>query len=191
MLELKEILNITSGLLAMGTATLFSYKVFKQKIPQNLATWAMILILDITGLALAIASGNKEPWMQAGWTFAAVTIVTAILFSNKTFSWGNVEWVSLFFCGVAILTWVNLGAERGFWAYAAAVYISVIPLVLDNWKEPQRTTTWVWAWSVVVCILQLLSIKEGQYNMGHVFVPTALLVLNIGMTWLTWREKPQ
>lgn len=177
MTQLKESAVLMSGLLGFIIPTYFAWTVYQNHIPQNIASWSMILLLDIIGLVLVYKDGNKKPYLQIGWVFAAICIVLAITLGDSPWHWGWTESVSLALCGVAIVFWITLSTRTAIWAYMAAMYISVIPLVVDYWDKPQPDTLWLWLWTIGTCFLAIYGAPKRDFT--NTFVPWAAMILNI------------
>ena len=185
MTKVKELAVLLSGLLGFVVPTYFAWTVYQGDIPQNVASWSMILLLDVLGLVLAYRAGNKQPYLQLGWCFAAICIVLAITFGKSPWHWGWVESVSLILAGFAIVLWLTLSAQKALWAYMAATYISYVPLMVDYWEVPQPGTLWLWLWTVGTCLLAIYGAQKRDF--ANTFVPWGCVLLNITIAWLCIR----
>jgi hypothetical protein len=183
--SLKQKLTLLSGILGFIVPMVFAYTIMAQKIPQNIASWGMVLVLDLLGVALAIKAGNKKPYMQIGWAIAAVFIVAAILFTNHSWQFGIVEGASLLFASIAVYMWLFGSPRIGLYAYIAAMYISFAPVMVDYWTNPVLETIWVWEWSALTCMIALFGAEKKDFS--SLFVPWAAMVLNLIITWLCLR----
>jgi hypothetical protein len=180
--QAKKLAIPVSGLLGFLIPTYFAWTVYQQGIPQNIATWGMTLLLDVLGLVLVYRAGNKQPYLQLGWTFAALCIVLAVVLGKSPWHWGWIESAALVLGGVAIILWLKLNAEKALWAYMAAAYISCIPLLIDYWKEPQPSTLWLWLWTIGTCLLAVYGAPKRDF--ANTFVPWGAIVLNGGIAVL-------
>jgi hypothetical protein len=172
----KEFAIRMSGVLGFIVPTYFAWTVYRSNIPQNVASWSMILLLDLLGLVLVYKDGNKRPYLQFGWVLAAICIVLAITLGNSPWQWGMIENVSLALCGIAVVLWLALSARVATVAYMAAMYISLVPLMIDYWKEPQPSTLWLWLWTIATCLLAIYGAAKRDF--ANTFVPWAAIVLN-------------
>lgn len=136
----------------------------------------MILILDALGLILAYRSGNKKPYLQLGWTIAAFFMFFAVMMNGSQANFGWVEIISIILCGIAIILWITMSARAGLWAYMAAMYISLVPLIVDYWNNPQPNMFWLWILFIVPCILAILGAEKRDF--ANTFVPWGAIVLD-------------
>lgn len=166
-----------SGVLGFIVPTYFAWTLYIDRVPQNIATWGMVFILDLLGLVLSYRDGNKKPYMQLGWALASVCILTAMITSGNQSVWGRTETVSVLLCGIAVVLWVTRSARAALWAYMAAMYFSFVPLMADYWKVPQPDTLWLWLWSVATCLLAILGAERRNFT--NTFVPWGALILNV------------
>lgn len=178
----KERALWVSGVLGFVVPTYFAWTLFKTNVPQNIATWGMVFVLDLLGLVLAYKDGNKKPYLQLGWAVASVCILTAVALSSNPIGWGYTETISVVLCGVAIILWITTSARAALWAYMAAMYISFFPLMTDYWGKPQPDTLWLWLWTIVGCLFAILGAEERDF--ARTFVPWAALGLNAIITVL-------
>lgn len=171
-----------SGVLGFVVPTYFAWTLFKTHVPQNIATWGMVFILDFLGLVLAYKDGNEKPYLQLGWAVASVCILVAVVLSGNPIGWGRTETISVILCSIAIVLWITESARAALWAYMAAMYASFFPLMTDYWHEPQPDTLWLWLWTIIGCLLAVLGAEERDF--AHIFVPWAALSLNVIITIL-------
>jgi len=188
-LETNPYFTITGAVLGFLVASGFAWQIHYYKLKVNLATWTMILILDIIGLGLLLAAKNNEPFIQIGWCIAATFIFLAALLNRGDWKWGAVETWSVAACSLAVLIWVLTGSVWSLLGYVLAVCISVIPQIvqyLDEERTIRLKTTWVWALSAVAI---LITIFGSPFTPKHMIVLVGLLLLNLGVMWLTLRRS--
>lgn len=171
-----------SGILGFLIPSYFGYTLYADKLPQNIATWGMVLALDVLGLILAIKDGNKKPYLQLGWVLAASLIFIGAFFSESVTTWGTVETISVVMCAIAIILWRTLGPKAGLVAYMAAMWISFFPLAMDYLKVPQPSTVWLWQWTIVSCFLAIFGAEKKDFT--NTFVPWGCVGLNVIMWYL-------
>lgn len=173
---------------ALGFAlpALFAFQIYThQVLPQNVATWGMILLLDVIGLILVYKAGNEDPRIQWGWVTAAICIFAAIIFSENTLQWGWVETISLICCIASIALWQIKNAKWGLWPYMAAMYISFIPQGVEYFEKPQPETWWLWFGSMLACLFAIYGAKK--YDFANLFIPFGAFVLNLLILILVMR----
>lgn len=181
----KEIASKASGILAFAAPTYFAWTVFQQAIPQNVATWGLTLLLDALGLFLAVKAGNRKPWLQLGWFLAAFCILAAVLLGNSPWHWGVVESVSVVFCLIAIVLWLTLSPQAAIFAFITAFIIASIPLMVDYWRVPQPSTTWLWVVTVFTCALSIYGAEKK--DVAHTAIPAGAILQNAFFVFLCVR----
>ena len=172
----KALINKLTGVFGFAAPTIFAWTVYANEIPQNIATWSMIMFLDLLGLILVYKGGNKKPFLQLGWFAASLLILAAIFFGDSPWHWGATETISLILCGIAILLWQTLDVKYAIWAYCIALFISGVPLMTDYWSVPQPETLWLWVVTVFTCSLSVYAAEKR--DIAHTAVPWTAIVLN-------------
>lgn len=179
---LKHNALLVSGLLGFIVPAYFGWTLYIDRVPQNVASWTMVLVLDALGLVLAYKGGNKRPFMQLGWTLAASCIFIALMLNGNPVKWGWVEMASVVLCGVAIFLWLTWDARVAQWSYMFAIYLSFTPQMVDYWVEPQPDTLWLWLWTIATCLLAVLGAEKRDF--ANTFIPWGAVVLNVIITVL-------
>lgn len=174
--SLRHKINALSGFLGFVLPTYFAWQIYRQNIPQNVATWGLVFVLDFLGLVLAWRAGNRRPYLQIGWTIASVAILTAIALNSHVLKWTIVETSSVLMCFVAIYIWVTKSAKKALYAYIIALFISCIPLAVDYWNEPLPETAWLWFATIGTCLLSVYGAEER--NFASTAIPWAALIIN-------------
>ena len=172
----KQWANVASGVLGFVAPTYFAWTVYRDGIPQNVATWSMIILLDALGLILVYKDGNRRPFLQLGWFAASFCILAAILIGESPWQWGTVETVSLLLCLVAIILWRTLNAKIAIFAYVTALIVSGAPLAVDYWYVPQPSTTWLWITTILTCFLSIYAAERR--DVAHTAVPMGAIFIN-------------
>ncbi len=185
MTRAKTLANSVSGVLGFIAPTYFAWTVYRDSIPQNVATWSMIMLLDCLGLTLVYKSGNTRPFMQIGWFAASLCVLTAIFAGGSPWHWGRVETLSLVLCLVAVCLWLALNAKVALIAYLVAFMVSGVPMIVDYWHEPQPSTTWLWLVTVFTCALSAYAAEER--DIPHLAVPVCAILLNGFLAYLCVR----
>ncbi len=181
--QIRERTAIASGWLGFLLPTYFAWTVYRENIPQNVATWLMIFVLDFLGLALVYKAGNKKPYIQLGWAVASICILIAIALSKSPWHWGWTETASLVLCGIATVLWLTLSAQIAIFAYLVAMYVSCVPLMVDYWSTPQPQTLWLWLCTVGTCFMAIYGASKRDF--ANTVVPWAALILNAGIAVLS------
>lgn len=166
-----------SAVVGFATPAYFAWQTYTKQWGLNLATWALIFILDALGLVLAYKSGNKRPWIQWGWAVAASLILLATLNNKHTWAFGWVEYICIACCFISVYFWLTEKADRGLMSYIVAVYISFVPQLVDYWDSPQPETWWLWLGSIVACACAIYGAEKKDFV--HTFVPWACIPFNL------------
>lgn len=192
MKELAFWLNIFGAVLGSLAAGLYGIRVWLGKEKANLATWSIVLLLDVVGLYLTYVTGNHEPYIQLGWCFAATLIVIAAWVRKGDWLWTRTETVVLVLCIVSVTVWLTSEAVLvSLIGYLMAAYLSVVPQAKDYLRHPEvaRKSAWVWQVSIVAILFPLAAkLVEQKYGIGHTLIYYALVVLNVLMATLCMRR---
>ncbi len=193
MSNLALYLNIIGALIGCLSAMLFAFRIWQKKEHANLATWAIVWLLDFAGLYLAYATGNNEPYVQIGWCFAASLILLATWLRKGLWVWSRTDSYVLILCTVSLAIWLLSGSVAWSLAgYIAAALLSALPQAKDYLEYPARAraSAWVWLVSIAAMLFTLGSkIISGELGIEHTLVYSALLFLNIVMSFLCLRMK--
>lgn len=173
---IRKFSSLMSGVLGFTATTYFAWTLYKNNLPQNIATWLMVLLLEIIGLWSVLKDGNKKPYLQVGWAAAALCVVLAITLGNSPWHWGWTESISLFLCAVAIFLFLTISARMAIWTYMIAMYISFVPLMVDYWYRPQLETLWFWFWNITACLFAVYGAPKRDF--ANVFIPWASIFQN-------------
>lgn len=192
MKELAFWLNIFGAVLGSLAAGLYGIRVWLGKEKANLATWSIVILLDVVGLYLTYVTGNDEPYIQLGWCFAATLIVIAAWVRKGDWLWTRTETVVLVLCIVSVAVWLTSEAVLvSLIGYLTAAYLSVLPQAKDYLRHPEvaRKSAWVWQVSIIAILFPLVAkLVEQKYGVGHTLIYCALIVLNLFMATLCMRR---
>ena len=174
-----------SGPIGFIFPAMFAWDIYAKNFtqPQNVATWGMVLFMDVLGLILVLKAGNKRPILQIGWCAAAVCIMLAIIVNESRWHWGWVESISILLCGISVWLWQTRDdPKNALWFYMAAMYVSFAPQAYNYWYKPQPETLYLWTWSIVGCVLAIAGSKKRDF--ANTFVPWGAAILNVLITIL-------
>ncbi len=193
-LPLPLALNIFGAVLGSLAACLYALRVWQQKERANLATWSIILFLDLVGLYLTYVTGNHEPYIQMGWCIAALFIVIAAWVRKGDWLWTRTETVVLAICVASVFIWLTSEAVLiSLLGYLTAAYLSVWPQAKDYLRHPEvaRKSAWVWQVSIIAILFPLMAkLVERKYGIEHTLIYYALIGLNVIMAMLCMRRPP-
>lgn len=172
----RERIVVASGILGFGATTLFAWILHSENIPHSLASWLMVMMLEIIGLFSVLKGGNKKPYLQLGWTVAALCVLLALLIGDSPWHWGRTETISLLSCLVVTVLLLKAGARVAVWAYMVAMYVAFIPLMVDYWHTPQPATLWFWLLNITACLLAVYGAQKRDF--ASTFIPWASIFQN-------------
>jgi hypothetical protein len=184
---LKEFIGYAAGGLGFIVPAFFAWDIYTglTKDP-NTATWLMVWFMDVTGLIIVVAEGNRKPWLQVGWLLAATLIILAIFFRGGNWYWGNIETISTALCVIAFVLWQacnklqvtkNYGVWVGLALQSLAIFISFIPQGVNYLDHPRPETWYVWFFSIIASLMAIYA-AEDRRNPAHVFIPWSCAALN-------------
>ena len=192
MKDISFALNVFGAVLGSLAAGFYGIRVWLGKEKANLATWSIVLVLDVVGLYLAYATGNHEPYIQLGWCIAAVIIVIAAWVQKGDWVWTQNETVVLIVCTTSVFVWLASEAVLiSLIGYLVAAYLSAWPQARDYLRHPKvaRKSAWVWQVSIVAILLPLTAkLVESKYGIGDTLIYWALIGLNLIMSILCMRR---
>ncbi|QQS21126.1 MAG: hypothetical protein IPL87_01175 [Candidatus Moraniibacteriota bacterium] len=187
-------MNIFGAVLGSLAACLYALRVWQKKERANLATWSIVLVLDVAGLYLAYATGNKEPYIQAGWCIAVLLIFIATWKRKGDWQWTKTESTVLAICVLSVVVWLTSQAVLiSLLGYLTAAFLSAWPQAKDYLRHPEvaRKSAWVWQVSIVAILFPLIAkLVEGKYDVEHTLIYCALIGLNVIMAALCMRRPP-
>lgn len=196
-LSVKEIaftLNVFGAVLGSLAACFYAVRVWLKYERANLATWAIVLVLDVVGLYLTYATGNHEPYIQIGWCVAALLIVIAAFVRKGDWHWALIDTAVLIICAVSVAIWLTSEAVlASLLGYLIAAFLSALPQARDYVRHPDvaRKSAWVWQVSVIAILFPLAAkYVEGKTGVEHTLVYWALIGLNVIMSTLCMRRPP-
>lgn len=192
MKDIALALNVFGAVLGSISACLYALRVWQKKERANLATWSIILVLDFAGLYLAYATGNHEPYIQAGWCVAATLIVISAFARKGDWLWARTETIVLVICAMSVGVWLTSEAVAlSLIGYLLAAFLSAWPQAKDYLRHPDmaRRSAWVWQVSIIAILFPLAAkLVEAKYGVEHTLVYYALIGLNVFMAALCMRQ---
>ena len=190
--EFALALNVFGAVLGSLAACLYAVRVWLKKERANLATWAIVLVLDFAGLYLTYATGNHEPYIQIGWCVAALLIVIAAFVRKGDWQWTDIDTAVLIICAGSVAIWLTSEAVlASLLGYLLAAYLSALPQARDYVRHPDvaRKSAWVWQVSVIAILFPLAAkYVEDKSGIEHTLVYWALIGLNVIMSALCMRR---
>jgi hypothetical protein len=188
-LTLPLVLNGIGAIIGSFAACLYALRVWQKIEKANLATWSVIWVLDFVGLYLTYVTGNKEPYIQIGWCFAATLIVIAAWVRKGDWRWTKIESVTLAIVAASVAVWIigttDKVAMLALSGYLVACFVSVWPQAEDYRRDAVIARKSAWVWQVSMLSLAFIIVSKwvaGKFGLGDTLVYYALFVLNAIMT---------
>lgn len=180
-------LGLLSGLLVAVVACIYAWQIFATRMSVNIATWGMILFMDLIGLVLAFNVGNPQPYMHVGWVFSDLLICAAALLNKGNWKWTKIETTSFFLCLAAVIIWLTTQSVWSVYAYLFACGIALLPQARFYWYDEgtARKSAWVWFTSSVAIILTLFAVPI--LTPTYTIVTFTLLTMYLTMAYLAFR----
>lgn len=174
------------------TMSAFAYLITQLRInnvPLNLATWCMWTFIDSALLYSMIMAGNHRPLIMIGFTTGACTIAALALeqyFNGQSsFVWGHVETLAAVAVGVALYTWRLTTNDGGVIAITTAMYVAMVPTLVDGWHKPTEQDPIFWGLCTLGCILTFFG---SEKDIAGRFMPACGTLGNGLMTCFALRQ---
>lgn len=152
---------------------------------QNIATWALWVILDvIAGISLYNQGGN---WLLLVPYVVGGSYVTIRLFKSGKWKWGWMETATMLMVFISIYMWSRSGP---WWATVLAtigVVIGGIPQLVDAYSEPKHMPLKIYLGFWVVNILA--TIGGADWSMKERLYPASCVVLVGTITLVTFMRR--
>lgn len=197
--ELHPWLSILGGIVGCLVSSTFAVQIWRSKLQLNFVTWLTVLVLDLSALFLMLYKVMGEhfdlhaltwanfPYLQAGWTIAAMIILAAIVHVGFTVAWSRIEKVSVFAAVAAAVLRFYLPDEPAMIVLIIGMLMSIWPQARDYWHKPDPRTLWVWYMSIAATLLQAGSITELSWK--EILLPLTYFGVNAGMVAIILRKR--
>lgn len=156
-------IKFLAGFIPAVATILFAYILYANGVPLSLATWSLILILDGLALWLVYKGSGEVSTLLLSWTFAATCVVIAIIATGGRFMFSTIEVMTFALTLIAVWQWLRSGRPVvGLRWQAVAMWVSSIPMFHDFWVSPQVWTWWLWATTLICCIIDILTTGDKE-----------------------------
>jgi uncharacterized membrane protein YbaN (DUF454 family) len=148
--------------------------------------WAL---LDVCAVLMLIKAGNKKPYLQVGWMFAACFVTITLLFTNSVWQWGWVETASVFLTCVCAWFWMTEEKEKvaGLFACSIAMFVAGVPQIYSFWNMPQQDTWWLWACTLLACIISFAG--APKFDVRNTLLTLTSAVYNVVILAVLFRKE--
>jgi len=179
--ERSALLNYASAVLVTIAASAYAVQIYRSHLRVNIATWGMIVLIDITGLSLAFATGNSNPLIHIAWVVTDVLICFAALSNRANWKWSKLETISLVVCVGSLTSWLVTQSSWSLYGYLVACFFTLLPQAYQYWKNKvlARKSAWIWIVNSLALVMTILSVEiiTPEYTV----VTLGLLTLNLAM----------
>ncbi len=180
-------LSYTAGVLVSVVATLYAIQIYRSRLHINIATWGMILLIDIFGLLLALSSGNAHPSIHTAWVVTDVFICVAVLALKSNWKWTHIETLSFIAFILSVLWWLTSESIWSIVGYLIACLFTLLPQAYQYWHDRKlaRRSSWIWIMNSIALVMTILSLHTISFE--YSIVSLGLLTLNLAMVLIALR----
>jgi len=105
---------------------------------------------------------KKSGWLAGAYTVGAL-VVTLALLARAPREWSYKETICAAGTALTALVWFKWNASAAVFAGVLAMTIAGIPIWIDLWGNPIRSTWPLWFFTVVACIFSILG-SDGTWT---------------------------
>ncbi len=180
-------LSYIAGGLVSFVATAYAIQIYKERLHVNIATWGMILLVDILGFVFAISAGNPHPYIHIAWVTTDALICLAALKYKTSWRWSYIESISLVLFICSLLLWRTSEAIWSVLGYLVACFFTLLPQGVQYWKNKHiaRKSAWIWIINSIAIVMTMLSLSN--ITLEYSIATLGLLILNLTMVLIAVR----
>lgn len=170
------------GILGIAAYLLLIIALFRTKTEQSFAAFLLWALLDlIAAITTILADGNY-------WTALAnavgSSIITVLLIFKKQVSWSWVENMTVGLVIICLIVWYAAGEKAGIVASSLAVVIASIPQMVETYKKPEVTPTFIYLVFLTAYIVSLIAgkawtIEERFYPCCSIFLCAVIVIFSV------------
>lgn len=174
------------GFIALINLLWFAYNTWTKKIPaQNPASWFMWTVID--GLLLgSMLMAGLSPWLPLAYTIGALSVTVAMHFRGK-WSIGGKEVLCAICAGITTYFWISRGATAGAMAGVIAMAAAGVPIWIDLFRNPVRSSWPVWAYTMLACFFTLFG---SDWSLEQSLLAWSGIVFNGSLTLIVLFKIP-
>lgn len=168
-----------------------TFGVWKGKITQNFATYALWGALDTIAAGSIILKGGNF-LLPAMYVILSIGVAAGIL-RTRTFSW---TWLESLISGlvlVCVIVWAFSGDRAATVASSLAVAIASIPQFVEFWKKPRQAPMWTYVAFTAANSISILAGKdwsiEERFYPAVCTIATILFVIAAARRYLNTANK--
>lgn len=153
----------------------FASQIFAGGFSLNIATWVCWVVIDVA-LLVSLIRSKLDSTAMVGFTLGATSIMLVALFQvwngSGQFTWGLTETIASVASVVTLLAWFKLKGVGATLTSTSAMYIAMIPTLIDQWQNPEGQDPVFWGMASLGCLLQLLGTSKSFQNSFFPFFGT-------------------
>jgi hypothetical protein len=179
-----EALIVISGIIAVIFDIPLIWGILNDKVKQNFATFFLWCILD--GIAfITIMLQGKNFWLPLGYSIGSFAVAATLIY-KKQVVWTWIERTVVGLIVVCLFIWWRAGDQAATIASVVTLGISSIPQIIDTFKDPKTTPTFVY---MMFSLAGILSFIGGEnWNIEDKFYAAGAAILSITIMLLSMRK---
>ena len=168
-----EFLQPVGGVLGLFAFLLLIIALLRSNTEQSFAAFFLWALLDLIATITTIIEGGNY-WLALSNAIGS-SAITILLIAKRQVSWSWVESMTAILVVVCLVVWYTTGERAGIVASSLAVVIASIPQMVDTYKKPEATPTFVYVTFLIANILSVMggsawTIEERFYQCCGVFL---------------------
>jgi|JI9StandDraft_2_1071091.scaffolds.fasta_scaffold04890_3 hypothetical protein len=177
-----DYLQPLSGAIGILAYALLIIALFRTKTEQSFAAFLLWALLDgIATVTTILEHGNY--WLALSNAIGS-TVITILLMYKKQVSWSWVESMTAVLVVICLIIWYTTGEQAGIIASSLAVVIASIPQMVDTYKKPEATPTYIYLVFLTANILSFIggsawTIEERFYQVCAIFLCVVIGVFSL------------
>jgi hypothetical protein len=178
-MEFMQVLSGGIGIVAYG---LLIIALFRTKTEQSFAAFLLWALLDlIAAITTIIADGNY--WMALANAIGSA-VITILLIIKKQVSWSWVESMTAILVVICLVVWYAAGEQAGIIASSLAVVIASVPQMVETYKKPEVTPTFIYLVFLTAYMVSLIAgkawtIEERFYPCCSIFLCSVIVIFSV------------
>ena len=166
--------NTASAIVALSMYIPLGHQIFKGIKKQNIATWALWMLLD--ALAAASIFAQHGNWiLPAAYVLGSATMITCML-RARTISWTWFETTTCMLVILCLIGWKMSGPRLATIMSTLSVVVATIPQLRDAYREPEEMPVFEFLGFAVSCTLS--AIAGNAWTVEERFYPIICALLS-------------
>lgn len=168
-----EYLSPLGGALGLVAFGLLIVALFRTNTEQSFAAFFLWAMLDLIATITTIIQGGNY-WLALSNCIGSA-VITLLLVRKKQVSWTWIESMTAFLVVACLVIWYTTGERAGIVASSLAVVIASVPQMVDTYRKPETTPSYVYIIFLVANIISVIggsawTIEERFYQCCGVFL---------------------